>query len=357
MTEVKSPAIRKIGVLTSGGDCAGLNAVIRAVTDAAAGRGWDVVGLRNGHLGLLSDPPDILPLNADSVRGDLLRAGGTILGTTTKSDPFKFPGPDGATSDRSGEVRAAIGKLGLDALVVIGGDGSMRLFDRLLAGIGIPWVGVPKTIDNDVPGTEFAVGFFTAVEIVGQSLDRLASHAASHRRIMVLEVMGRDSGFIALFGGIAGGADVILMPEFPYDLGAVAAHVRKITHDRPNPVLVVVAEGVSPPAGDRRKGSNVGLAIAHGLQQRTGFDTRCTVLGHVQRGGTPVMFDRLLATAMGARAVHVLAAGENQRMVAWRAGLVTEIPLADVVTGPRFVAKDSQLIRTARRLGTYVGEL
>ena len=239
--------------------------------------------------------------------------------------------------------------------MVIGGDGSMRLFDRLLEGVGIPWVGVPKTIDNDVPGTEFAVGFFTAVEIVGQSLDRLASHAASHRRIMVLEVMGRDSGFIALFGGIAGGADVILMPEFPYDLEAVAAHVRKITHDRPSPVLVVVAEGVEKPAGERRKG-NVGLAIANSLQNLTGFDARCTVLGHVQRGGTPAMFDRLLGSAMGARAVSVLASGQNRRMVAWQGGLVTDVPLADVVTGPRFVAKDSQLIRTARRLGTYVGE-
>ena len=243
MTQTKQTAIRKIGVLTSGGDCAGLNAVIRAVTDAAVGRGWEVVGLLNGHLGLLSTPPDILPLTADTVRGDLLRAGGTILGTTTKGDPFKFPAEDGTTSDRSEHVRAAIRELGLEALVVIGGDGSMRLFDRLLEGVGIPWVGVPKTIDNDVPGTEFAVGFFTAVEIVGQSLDRLASHAASHRRIMVLEVMGRDSGFIALFGGIAGGADVILMPEFPYDLEAVAAHVRKITHDRPSPVLVVVGRG------------------------------------------------------------------------------------------------------------------
>lgn len=356
MTNVKNASIRKIGVLTSGGDCAGLNAVIRAVTDAAVGRGWQVVGLRNGHLGLLNDPPDVLPLTADTVRGDLLRSGGTVLGTTTKGDPFAFPNPDGTTSDRSGDVRDAILKLGLEALVVIGGDGSMRLFDRLLEGIGIPWVGVPKTIDNDVPGTEFAVGFFTAVEIVGQSLDRLASTAASHRRIMVLEVMGRDSGFIALFGGIAGGADVILMPEFPYDLDAVAAHVRHITHDRPSPVLVVVAEGAARPAEERRKGSSIGQAVANGLQTRTGFDARCTVLGHVQRGGTPAMFDRLLGSAMGARAVHVMAAGQSGRMVAWRGGLVTDVPLADVVTGPRFVARDSQLIRTARRLGTYVGE-
>jgi len=160
-------SIRKIGALTSGEDCAGLNAVIRAVTDAAIGRGWEVVGLRNGHLGLLSDPPDVLPLTADTVRGDLLWAGGTVLGTTTKGDPFRYPRPGGIATDRSADVRAAIQNFGLEGLVVIGGDGSMRLFDRLLAGLGIPWVGVPKTIDNDVPGTEFVVGFFTAVEFFG----------------------------------------------------------------------------------------------------------------------------------------------------------------------------------------------
>ncbi|TAK99687.1 MAG: ATP-dependent 6-phosphofructokinase [Rhodospirillaceae bacterium] len=347
--------IATLGILTSGGDCAGLNAVIRAATDAAVGRGWRVLGLRNGHLGLLANPPDILPLTADAVRGDLLRAGGTILGTTTKGDPFAFPDADGTKRDRSAEVLAAIRALGLDAIVVIGGDGSMRLFDRLLTPAGIPWVGVPKTIDNDVPGTEFAVGFFTAVEVVGQALDRLASTAASHRRIMVTEVMGRDSGYLALFGGIAGGADAILMPEFAYDLDAVAAHVRRVTHDRPSPVLVVVAEGIKRPAEERRLKGSVGTAITEGLQSRTGFDARCTVLGHVQRGGSPVMFDRLLGSAFGARAVHVLAAGESSRMVAWRGGLVTDIPMTEVTTGPSFVRADSQLMRTARRLGTYVG--
>jgi len=347
---------KTIGILTSGGDCAGLNAVIRAATDAAVGRGWNVIGLRNGHLGLLANPPEVMPLTADSVRGDLLRAGGTILGTTTKGDPFAYPEADGTKRDRSAEVLAAIRGLGIEALIVIGGDGSMRLFDRLLTAAGIPWVGVPKTIDNDVPGTEFAVGFFTAVEVVGQALDRLASTAASHRRIMVMEVMGRDSGYIALFGGIAGGADVILMPEFAYDLDAVTAHVRLITHDRPSPVLVVVAEGIKRPPEERRKKGPIGNVIADGLQSRTGFDARCTVLGHVQRGGSPVMFDRLLGSAFGARAVHILAANESGRMVAWRGGLVTDIPLAEVTTGPSFVRADSQLLRTARRLGTYVGE-
>ncbi len=347
---------KKIGILTSGGDCAGLNAVIRAATEAAVGRGWEVVGLRNGHLGLLNTPPDVVPLNADNLRGDMLRAGGTILGTTTKGDPFAYPGPDGKKTDRSGDVLAAIQGLGIEALVVIGGDGSMRLFDRLLSPGNIPWVGVPKTIDNDVPGTEFAVGFFTAVEIAGQALDRLATTAASHRRIMVLEVMGRDSGYIALFAGIAGGADVILMPEFAYDLDAVAAHVRRVTHDRPSPVLVVVAEGLKRPASERREKSSIGDAISAELQKRTGFDSRCTVLGHLQRGGTPVMFDRILGSAFGARAISLLAAGENRRMVAWRGGRVSDIPTTDVTSGPSFVGADSQMMRTARRLGIYVGE-
>ena len=352
---------KKIGILTSGGDCAGLNAVIRAATEAAVNRGWEVVGLRNGHLGLLNTPPDVVALTADAVRGDglrgdMLRAGGTILGTTTKGDPFAYPDANGRKTDRSGEVLAAIQSLGIEALIVIGGDGSMRLFDRLLAKASIPWVGVPKTIDNDVPGTEFAIGFMTAVEVAGEALDRLATTAASHRRIMVLEVMGRDSGYIALFAGIAGGADVILMPEFAYDLDAVAAHVRRVTHDRPSPVLVVVAEGLKRPAGERRKESNIGDTISAELQKRTGFDSRCTVLGHLQRGGSPAMFDRLLGSAFGARAVHLLAAGENRQMVAWRGGRVSEIGLDEVTGGPSFVDGNSQMMRTARRLGIYVGE-
>lgn len=349
-------APRKIGILTSGGDCARLNAVIRAATDAAVGRGWEVVGLRNGHLGLLQTPPDIIALTADSVGGNLLRAGGTFLGTTTKGDPFAFPDPDGTKRDRSADILAAIVGLGIEALIVIGGDGSMRLFDRLLRPAGIPWIGVPKTIDNDVPGTDYAVGFFTAIEVVGDALDRLASTAASHRRIMVLEVMGRDSGFIALFGGVAGGADAILMPEFTYDIEALAAHVRKITHNRPNPVLVVVAEGIKRPASDRRESGSIGTVIADDLQTRTGFDARCTVLGHLQRGGSPAVFDRLLASTFGVRAVELLEAGANRRMTVWGGSSVSDIPMTQVVTGPRFVAPNNELVRTAKAMGVYMGE-
>lgn len=348
--------MKKIGILTSGGDCAGLNAVIRAATEAAVNRGWQVLGLRNGHIGLLATPPDIIPLTMDSVRGDLLRAGGTILGTTTKDSPFAFPDADGAKRDRSADVVAAIQSLGIDGVVIIGGDGSMRLFDRLLKPAGIPWIGVPKTIDNDVPGTDYAVGFFTAIEVVGDALDRLASTAASHRRIMVLEVMGRDSGFIALFGGIAGGADVILMPEFPYDMDAVEAHVRRVTHNRPSSVLIVAAEGVKPPPAERRGGASIGATIAADLQARTGFDARCTVLGHLQRGGSPAVFDRLLASSFGVHAVALLAEGASARMTAWRGGVVTHIPMTDAVTGPRFVDAKNDLVRSARDMGVYVGE-
>jgi 6-phosphofructokinase 1 len=349
--------IKTLAVLTSGGDCAGLNAVIRAVTHHAIGRlGCNVVGIHDGHLGLLEDPPRVTPLTIDTSGTDFLRAGGTLLGTTTKGDPFAFPDADGHKVDRSKDVIAALKSLGVDAMVVIGGDGSMRLFHRLLKPAGISWIGVPKTIDNDVPGTEFAVGFFTAVEVVTDTLDRLATTAASHRRIMVLEVMGRDSGFIALFGGIAGGADVILMPEIGYDIDALTAHVKQVTHDRPKAVLVVVAEGAARPPSDRRSGGGVGAAIAHELQTRTGFDARCTVLGHVQRGGTPAAFDRLLASSFGVRAVDLLAQGQSGRLVVWRAGLVDDVALDDVVGGPRFVPVDGEMVRTARGLGIYVGE-
>ncbi len=345
-----SPAAQDVtlGILTSGGDCAGLNAVIRAATDAAAQRGWRVLGIRRGHLGLLATPPDVITLTADAVRTDLLRAGGTILGSNTKDDPNK--------TGRSDAVAAALRQLGITHLMVIGGDGSMRIFDRVLAPANIPWVGVPKTIDNDVPGTEFAVGFFTAVGVVSEALDRLASTAASHSRIMLLEAMGRDSGFLALYGGVAGGADVILLPEFSYDLDAVAAHIKTITHDRPGPVLVVVAEGVARFDNDRRRRGSIGPDIAAELEKRTGFDARSTVLGHVQRGGSPVAFDRLIASTFGVRAVELLADGKSARMVAWRGGTISDVPLKDVVGGPRFVTADSPLVRTARELGIYIGD-
>ena len=350
--------IKTIGVLTSGGDCAGLNAVIRAVTEhATSAYGWRVLGLRQGHLGLLENPPAIVDLKEVEESYDLLRSGGTVLGTTTKSDPFHIVSADGIIADRSAEVISAVKSLGIDALVVIGGDGSMRLFDRLCGKGNLSWIGIPKTIDNDVPGTDFTVGFFTAIEVVTEALDRLSSTAASHRRIMVLEVMGRDSGFIALFGGIAGGADVILTPEVPYDMDALTSHVSRITAGRPSPVLVVVAEGVAQPFDKPiARGAGAGASIALELQQRTGIDARCTVLGHVQRGGIPAPFDRLLATSFGVRAVDLLAGGAAERLVAWKGGAVIDIPISDAIAGPRKVEHDSPLLKAAIATDIYVGE-
>ncbi len=358
--------MKKIGVLTSGGDCPGLNAVIRGVTlQAAESYGCEVIGIHDGHIGLLKDPPDVEPLSPANFSGELLRTGGTFLGTTTTDSPFDYPMADGTTKDRSADVIAAIAALELDGIIVIGGDGSMRLFDRLLTTAGVPWVGVPKTIDNDVPGTEFAVGFFTAVDVVGNALDRLQSTAASHRRVMVLETMGRDSGFIALYGGVAGGADAVLIPELSYDLDALADHVTRIRAEEKGHVLVTVAEGVPGPGGEQvtlpyfgsgSAAGGVGTVLADALTEKTGVSARCTVLGHLQRGGIPAMFDRLLGSVLSAKAVDVLMDGGSARMAAWRNGMAGDVPMDEVVKGPRKVDLKGGMISVARGLGMYVGE-
>ena len=357
--------IRKIGVLTSGGDCPGLNAVIRGITlHATENYDCEVFGIHEGHHGLLVSPPNIQRLSPALFSGELLRAGGTMLGSTTTGDPFAYPSSNGGVSDRSKEIINAITDLELDGLVVIGGDGSMRIFDRLLTSAGIPWVGVPKTIDNDVPGTDFAVGFFTAVDVVGGALDRLQSTAASHRRIMVLETMGRDSGFLALYGGIAGGADAILIPEMNYDISYLADHVCRIRSGERGHVLVVVAEGVQSPSGETISmpyyGSNkdfggIGTVIADELVKRTGVSTRCTVLGHLQRGGSPSMFDRLLGSALSVHAVDVLMNTKAPRLAVWRAGRVTDVPMSKVIDGPRKVVPGTEMLAVAKGLGIYTG--
>ncbi|MEQ8507841.1 MAG: ATP-dependent 6-phosphofructokinase [Rhodospirillaceae bacterium] len=356
---------RRIGVLTSGGDCPGLNAVIRGVTQhATENYDCEVVGIHDGHHGLLASPPQTETLSPALFSGELLRAGGTILGSTTSGDPFAYPMPDGSTCDRSTEIVDAIAALKLDGLVVIGGDGSMRIFNRLLTSAGVPWVGVPKTIDNDVPGTDFAVGFFTAVDVVGGALDRLQSTAASHRRIMVLETMGRESGFLALFGGVAGGADAILIPEMKYDIAELAEHVCRIRSEQRAHVLIAIAEGVPNPRGEIVTlpyfGSNqafggVGTVLADELGKLIDVSTRCTVLGHLQRGGSPSMFDRLLGSALSVRAVDALMNATSPRLAAWRAGQVTDIPMSETITGPRKVDAGSEMLSVAKGLGVYMG--
>ena len=243
---------KTIGVLTSGGDCAGLNAVIRAVVARAVlGYGWRVVGIRHGTEGLSRRPVDATPLDLDCANPAMLRIAGTILGTTNRGDPFAYPMPDGSLKDRSEEKIEGVRLLGLDALIGIGGDGSLAILRRLAQQGSIPFVGIPKTIDNDVGATESSVGYHTAVMVATEAIDRLQPTAASHDRVMILEVMGRDSGQIALAAGIAGGADVILVPEIPYDINVVAAHISKLRHGMHNFAIVVVAEGVPNNAGVR----------------------------------------------------------------------------------------------------------
>ncbi|MDA0998635.1 MAG: ATP-dependent 6-phosphofructokinase, partial [Proteobacteria bacterium] len=291
-------SFRRIGVLTSGGDCAGLNAAIRAVVKRAVhGFSAEVLGILDSTEGLLASPPRIRPLSLEVFSGEALRSGGTMLGTVNKGDPFRYPMPDGGFADRSDEVVRALRDLGIEGLIGIGGDGSMKILHAIMEKAGLPFIGIPKTIDNDVPLTEFAIGFHTAVGVAVEALDRLQPTAASHHRVMILETMGRGAGHIALSAGIAGGADVILIPEIPYDIDAVARHLADV-HDKEgrNHALVVCAEAARPKDGvavtrDDRYGG-VGEKLGRGITAATGADTRVTVLGHVQRGGQPSSFDR-----------------------------------------------------------------
>ena len=355
-------ALRRLGVLTSGGDCAGLNAAIRAVTVHAHRAGLEVIGLLDGTLGLMDRPLRYLALHPDRLDERLLREGGTVLGTTNRGDPFRFPMADGSYRDRSGEFAAGARELGLDALVVIGGDGSMRIVSRLCEAAGIGMVGIPKTIDNDVHGTEYAIGFATAINVVVDALDRLQPTAASHHRVMILETMGRDAGHIALNGGIAGGADVILIPELRYTLDGVAARLRAVLAQGRRHALVVVAEGARTESGalvTAGAGGNyggIGHHLAEAITRKTGAETRVTILGHVQRGGTPSPRDRLVASAFGVRAVQLALERKFGCMVAWQDRGVTEVPLSQVTVGARAVAADDPMIAAARGLGIYVGE-
>ncbi len=357
---------KTIGVLTSGGDCAGLNAVIRSVVARAVlGHGWRVLGIRQGTQGLLRRPVDTTPLDLQSATAAMARMGGTILGTTNRGDPFAYPMPDGSLKDRSDEVIEGVRLLGLDALIGIGGDGSLAILRRLAQQGGIPFVGIPKTIDNDVGATESSVGYHTAVMVATEAVDRLQPTAASHDRVMVLEVMGRDSGHIALAAGIAGGADVILVPEIPYTIDVVAAHIIKLRQNARNFAIVVVAEAVRDNSGERVQRQHalgsptyggIGHVLGEALARMTGAETRVTVLGHVQRGGQPTWDDRLVASAFGVHAVDLIADSKFDRMVAWQNRRVLDVPLTAAFDPAPLVASDDTLVRTARGLGICLGD-
>ncbi|MSO62807.1 MAG: ATP-dependent 6-phosphofructokinase [Acidobacteria bacterium] len=361
----KLPQVKKIGVLTGGGDAPGLNAVIRAVVKAAHNAGIEVVGLEDSFDGLL-DPSRTRVLTPKDVTG-ILRLGGTILGTTNHGNPFEYPvdTPEGKV-DYSDKVIDTFHKMGLHALVVIGGDGSLSIAHQFYLK-GIPIVGVPKTIDNDIVGTTSCFGFDTAVDFAAHAIDRLHTTAEAHKRIMVVEVMGRYAGWIALHSGVAGGADVILMPEIPYDLERVAATIRKRESFGAKFSIVVVAEGAKPVGGTftvreaARAGfverlGGVGNAVAAQLEEMTGKESRCVVLGHLQRGGGPTAFDRVLATRFGGAAVELLQRGVFGKMVANNPPDIVPVPLGDVVGRTKTVPLDYDLLTTARALGVSLGD-
>lgn len=359
--------MKKIGILTSGGDCAGLNAVLRAVTyRAIEGYGWEVFGIRHGTMGLLKNPLDYIPLNHSNVDGVVMRMGGTILGTTNKGDPFAFPMADGTLKDRSQEIIDGIRKLQLDALIGVGGDGSHMIMRRLAQQGNINYIAIPKTIDNDLGVTENSIGFTTAVDVATEALDRLQPTAASHDRVMILEVMGRDAGHIALSAGIAGAADVILIPEIPYNIEGIAAKIRSILDRGRNSALVVVSEAVSTSTGEqltiqdisgRQRYGGIGHYLSDRISQTTGAETRFMVLGHVQRGGQPDSSDRILASAFGVKAVDLIHERKFDRMVAWQNRQVVDIPIWDAIQHYRSITLEDTLVQTAMGLGIYIGDV
>jgi phosphofructokinase-like protein len=357
--------VMRLGLMTSGGDCAGLNAVIRAVVKRAVlGRGWQVFGIRHATHGLLSRPVDAIELTPDSVAG-ILNVGGTLLGTTNRGNPFAYPGKDGELSDRSEAVIAGYRTLQLDALIGIGGDGSLAILNRLARQGHLKLIGIPKTIDNDIGLTERAIGFSTAVVVATEALDRLYVTAASHNRVMVLEVMGLDAGHIALTAGVAGGADVILIPEIAYQMEHVCAKVDERRRHGRNFSLVVVAESVKGPQGEtithkdglgQARYGGIGALIADEVARRTGAETRVTVLGHVQRGGSPVALDRVLGSAYGVYAVDLAAEGRFGRMVAWQNRRVIDVAIEDAIAQYQAVDPGDMLVHTARGLGISFGD-
>ncbi len=359
--------IRRIGVLTGGGDCPGLNAVIRAVVKTAINEyDWEVLGIEDGFEGLIQ-PGKVRPLTMADVRGILPR-GGTILGTTNRANPFHYEVEvDGEVKvfDMSGDVVRHAQVLEIDALVVIGGDGSLRIAHELMQK-GLKVVGVPKTIDSDLQGTVITFGFDTAVNTAMDALDKLHTTAESHHRVIILEVMGRDAGWIALKAGIAGGADVILIPEIPYDLDVVAGKISRRTRSGSKFSIVVVAEGARPTGGEAvyhaqreiggvRRLGGIGEVVAEQLKERCKVEVRVTVLGHLQRGGSPTAFDRLLASRFGSMSVHLIADGKLGHMVALQKECIISVPIAEAVAQQKFVPLDTDILLTAFGLDICLG--
>jgi 6-phosphofructokinase 1 len=358
----------RIALSTGGGDAPGLNAVIRAAVLSAANRGWDVLGVKRGYAGLLGED-EVIPLTAASVRG-IAHLGGTILRTSNRGNPFHYPVtlPDGSCEerDRSAEVLRNAKELGIDALISIGGDGSLHIAQQL-CDMGMKIVCVPKTIDNDVSGTITTFGFDTAVNTALDAIDKLHTTAESHDRVIVLEVMGRHAGFIALHSGVAGTADVILIPEIPYDIEKVCAKI--LARDRAGSKfsIVVIAEGAFPKGsapslrggqkiGQQERLGNVAERLAQDIEARTGKECRSLVLGHLQRGGQPTSYDRLLAVRFGGAAVRAVADEKWGYMVALQSPHIVTIPIDEALREPKRVDPNHDLVLTARATGISFGD-
>jgi 6-phosphofructokinase 1 len=352
-------------VNTGGGDAPGLNAVIHAVALAGIHRGWEVYGIRQGYVGLFREG-GLLRLNAQTV-ADITSQGGTILGANNRGNPFHVVKPDGTVEDHSADLIAKFNEHGFDALIAIGGDGSLSWVRDLHQRYRFPVVGVPKTIDNDLDSTEFTFGFDTAVTTATDALDKLHPTARSHDRVMVVEMMGRYAGWIALYAGLAGSADVILLPEIPFRIEAVCAKIREREAAGHYYGIVVVAEGAKPEGGEMaiRKEQGIGRSVllggiaehvAQAITQLTGKETRHLVLGHLQRGGQPTAFDRLLSLRFGAAAVRLVEAGDFGKMVALTERGIRSVSLEEATRRMRQVPVDSDIVQTARDLGVCLGE-
>jgi len=359
---------KRVAILTGGGDCPGLNAVIRSVVRTATLRyGWEVIGIEDGFDGLVSTPR-FRSLGLAEVRGILPR-GGTILGTSNRGNPFSYPVEVNGRlelQDVSDRVLRSFGELGVAALIAIGGDGTLKIAHQL-GEKGLPVVGVPKTIDNDLSATDVTFGYHTAVSVVTEALDRLHTTAESHHRVLVVEVMGRDAGWIALESGLAGSADAILIPEIPYSIESVCRVLGERRDRGSRFSIVVVAEGAAPLGGNQvvvaSAAENLGVArlggvgyrVAGELESCLGMESRVVVLGHVQRGGSPTHTDRLLGTRFGVKAMELVAAGRRQQMVALRGTEVTAVPLVEAIGRLNRVDPQGELVRVAESLGIGMG--
>jgi len=355
----------RIGVLTSGGDCPGLNAVLRGVVLAAEKLGWEVVGFRDGFEGLLP-PGNQAILDRQSING-IMALGGTIIGTTNRGHFIAKVGAGNRTivpADIIAGAKKILDELHVKALIIIGGDGSMATAQQLQEA-GINCIGVPKTIDNDLEATATTFGFDSAVAVVMDALDRVHTTATSHRRVMVVEVMGRHAGWIALHGGIAGGADIILIPEIPFDFDKIASVVKAREAAGYLGSVVVVAEGARPKHGEQVKRDvesgefrlgGVGEIVTHEIAKRTGKETRCVVLGHLQRGGAPTTLDRILGTRFGVKAVQLANEGHFGSMVSYQNYQVRQVPIAEAVNRLKLVPPNGEMVQTARDVDISFGD-